>query len=145
MMDFSTPPRKSPPETLLPMINVVFLLLIFFLISARMTPPEPFPVTPPQSQVQSQAQAVGGGDFTLYLAADGRIGYAGALGDAALATLAADRDRYCAGQDCTAAPPRLSLRADAAVAAQAVAALLPRLGHLGFGRVDLVAAQGGRP
>ncbi len=142
-MDFSTPPRKSLPETLLPMINVVFLLLIFFLISARMAPPEPFPVTPPQSQAQSQAE--GGGDFTLYLAADGRIGYAGALGDAALAALAADRDRHCAGQDCTAAPPRLSLRADAAVAAQAVAALLPRLGHLGFGRVELVAGQGALP
>lgn len=142
MMDFSTPPRKSPPETLLPMINVVFLLLIFFLISARMAPPEPFAVTPPQSQAQSLAE--GDGDFTLYMTADGRIGYAGALGDAAFAALGADRDRHCATLDCTAEPPVLLVRADAAVAAQEVAALLPRLGALGFRHLELVTAQGGQ-
>ena len=33
-MRFASPPRRSPPESVVPMINVVFLLLIFFVVTA---------------------------------------------------------------------------------------------------------------
>ncbi len=136
-MDFSDPPRKAPAENLLPMINVVFLLLIFFLISAQLTAPEPFPVTPPEAEAAAEAEAAG--DFTLYLDAGGEVGYRDATGlDAALAALAAARARHCAARDCEAAPPTLALRADGAVPAARLAGLLPALGQLGFARVDLV-------
>jgi biopolymer transport protein ExbD len=135
MMEFSPPPRRTAQDSLLPMINVVFLLLVFFLISARMTPPEPFPVIPPQAQAQEEAQGL----FTLHIGADGRIGYRDALGDAALAGLAAARGAHCAAVDCAAEPPRLLLRADAGLPAVALARLMPRLGALGFDRVDLLA------
>ncbi len=139
-MNFSDPPRRRKEENLLPMINVVFLLLIFFLISAKMTPPEPFEVTPPEAQTEAEAQ----GEFTLYLAADGRLGYRDAQDDAALSALEAAQQEHCALTDCTAEPPRLTLRADAALPAAQLATLLPRLTGLGFAQIELVAQSGGR-
>lgn len=140
-MDFRDPPRRKPEENLLPMINVIFLLLIFFLISARMTAPEPFAVTPPKATAVSEAQ----GDFTLYIAADGLIAYREAQGDGALAAIAASRADHCASADCTTIPPRLTLRADSALPAQNLAALLPRLPALGFDGIELVTLAGPRP
>lgn len=140
-MDFASPPRRRPQETLLPMINVVFLLLIFFLISARMTPPEPFAVTPPQAQADAEAQ----GAFTLFIAADGILGYRDALGDAALDALSAARTDHCARTDCAADPPRLTLRADTALPAPRLAQLLPRLVPLDFAKIDLITSAGAIP
>lgn len=136
-MDFSSPPRRRPSENLLPMINVVFLLLIFFLISAEMTPPEPFPVSPPEAEAKAAAE----GEFTLHLSAEGLLGYRDQTGDdAALSALTGDRARFCTGADCVAVPPRLILRADAAVPGVRLAALLPRIGGLGFADLHLVTA-----
>lgn len=138
-MDFREPPRQRPAENLLPMINVVFLLLIFFLIAARMTPPEPFAVSPPRALAAEEAS----GAFTLFVAADGRLGYRDARDDAAMADLAAARVAHCAASDCGAEPPRLTIRADAALPAARLAALMPRLTALGFSRIELVAQGGG--
>lgn len=43
-----TPPPsiRSERENVIPLINVVFLLLIFFMIAGQMTQPEALPVTP---------------------------------------------------------------------------------------------------
>lgn len=141
-MDFRDPPRRAPEASLLPMINVVFLLLIFFLISARMTPPAPFAVTPPDVVAAQEAQGL----FTLYLDAEGRAGYRDASGEAALPALVAARDAHCAQADCALTPPRLALRADAASPAAVVAALVRRLGAQGFADLELVVlTQGGAP
>jgi biopolymer transport protein ExbD len=137
-MDFRDPPRRKPEENLLPMINVIFLLLIFFLIAARMTAPEPFAVTPPQAMTEAEAQ----GDFTLFIAADGLLGYRDARDDAALAAIAASREDHCRSIDCRADPPRLTLRADNALPAVRLAALMQRLPTLGFDSIELVAIGG---
>lgn len=137
-MDFSGPPRRRGDENLLPMINVVFLLLIFFLIAARLTAPEPFAVTPPEALSETEAQ----GEFTLFLAADGRIGYRAMENEAALQAIADARADHCAATDCAADPPHLTLRADAAMPAADLAQLLPRLSTLGFPRIELVARPG---
>lgn len=138
-MQFPPPRRRPTQENLLPMINVVFLLLIFFLIAARMTPPAPFAVTPPSAGATG---AEAEGDFTLYIAADGQLGYVDALGDAALPALVAARTAYCAAAVCDTAPPSLTLRADAALPAARLASLLPDLGALGFAGVELVTTGG---
>jgi len=140
-MDFSDPPRVRPQENLLPMINVVFLLLIFFLISARMTPPEPFDIIPPASVAEAEAR----GDFTLFLAADARIGFRDTVGQAALSALAAALSDHCATVECTTAPPRLTLRADAALPAARLAQVLPQLAGLGFAQIELVTRPGPAP
>jgi biopolymer transport protein ExbD len=139
-MHIPSPRRRGLEGNLLPMINVVFLLLIFFLISAKLAPPEPFPVMPPEARPQDEAMA----DFTLYLGADGAVGFldrlsAGAATDAAIINaLGAERAAYCDHADCTAMPPRLLLRADAAAPATRLAALLPALAQAGFTAADLV-------
>jgi len=140
-MDFSTQAPKRKEENLLPMINVVFLLLIFFLISAKMTPPEPFEVTPPSAQVEAEAE----GEFTLYIAADARVGFRDAIGEEALQMLAAEQTAYCELNDCEEAKPKLTLRADTALAAEELAALLPEISKLGFAQIELVARSGGTP
>jgi len=125
-------------EPLLPMINVVFLLLIFFLIVARMAVPAPIKVTPPEAQGGAVE-----GEFRLFLSATGELAFAppaqAALrGDAALVALGAARAAYCATAECGATAPALLVLADAQVSGAALASLLPRLAALGFAEAHLL-------
>lgn len=126
-MDFAPRPRKSRSESIVPMINVVFLLLIFFLMTAQIAPPAPFAVDPPQAETGDPAE----GPLVLYLSARGEIAFHDLRGPAALTALAA-----------AAAPPDtpVLLRADAQVAAATLAQLLPRLARLGLTQVHLITA-----
>lgn len=133
-MDFSEPPRRSPGDSLLPMINVVFLLLVFFLMAARIAPPAPFEVSPPQAVAEAEAQ----GMFTLFIDGDGRPGFRDITGEAAMAALAGARAEWCATAGCDPELPDLTLRADARLPASRLAALLPRLASAGYGRIELV-------
>jgi biopolymer transport protein ExbD len=132
--DLSEPPRRSSGDNLLPMINVVFLLLIFFLISAQLTAPEPFVVDPPEASSVEPVDGV----WTAYLSADGEFGYREARGDEVLALLETERRDHCAAVDCQSEPPILVLRADGVVPASRLARLMPHLGALGFAEVRLV-------
>lgn len=147
-MRFSPPPIRRTNVTLLPMINVVFLLLIFFLLAGEMRPAEPFPIEPPEVRAEAEAE----GEFTLWLGADGTLVFRdiqvpeGADDSALMAALAEAQAGYCAANDCAAQPPNLLLRADRSLPASRLAGLMPHLGALGFGRVDLIAASvGGAP
>jgi biopolymer transport protein ExbD len=123
-MNFDPPrPRRQRGENIVPMINVVFLLLIFFLMTAQIAPPEPFEVSPPQSEAKGPAED----PDTLYVSQTGVLAYEGARGDAALAALSA-RD--------PAVP--LTLRADAGLSAVSLAALLPKLAAAGVRETRLV-------
>jgi biopolymer transport protein ExbD len=104
------------------MINVVFLLLIFFMISSELAPAPPFDVRPPET---GQTATEAGEDDTLYLSATGEIAWRDLRGDAAILALAARGD----------AP--LELRADGAAPARDVAVLLRRLAVAGVGDVRL--------
>ncbi|MCO8145428.1 biopolymer transporter ExbD [Rhodovulum tesquicola] len=121
MFDFDTPAPRARAESIVPMINVVFLLLIFFLMSARIAPPEPFETTP----LRAAAQDPLAGD-TLYLSADGALAYGAARGEAVFAALAA-RDPV----------QPLVIRADAGVEAAALARLAARLAAEGQGALRL--------
>ena len=131
MRALTKPRRKASPEAgLLPMINVVFLLLIFLLISARLTPPEAISVTPPVAEGTPAP-----GDFTVLMGSDGDLAFGRVTGhDAALAALAAAYAAWCNGAACDAA---LTLRADALAPAASLAALLPEVARIGFARIDL--------
>jgi biopolymer transport protein ExbD len=130
-MQFSDPPRKAASENLLPMINVVFLLLIFFLIAATLAAPEPFAVTPPTASTGAEP----GEGAVIYLGADGALGFEGARDGAIWPALIAWR------ADCGAECPVLRLRADAGARAPDLAALMAQLAELGFARVALVAER----
>jgi len=102
------------------MINVVFLLLIFFLMTAQIAPPDPLEVTPPVADAAPREMR----DDTLYLDADGALAFGTLRGDPAIAA--------------AASMATLSLRADAGLPATDLAQVLMQLAAAGQTRVTLV-------
>jgi biopolymer transport protein ExbD len=108
------------------MINVVFLLLIFFLMTAQIVPPAPFDMTLPNASGEDDT-----GQTALYIRADGEIAFETARGEAALAQAAALHQGT-----------PLRLYADAALPAATLAQLLSRLAALGATQVEIVTEGG---
>lgn len=74
-MRFDEPPaRRLSDEGVVPLINVVFLLLIFFLIAGTMTPPSPLELDPVATQESPAARSP---SATLFVSPDGRVAYRG--------------------------------------------------------------------
>jgi len=64
------------------MINVVFLLLVFFMVAGSVESPKPFPVLPPESSQQRESLA----SRVLYVGLDGALALDGeAMTDGSLA------------------------------------------------------------
>lgn len=122
-MQFAPPRHRRSAENIVPMINVVFLLLIFFLMTAQIAPPEPFDIDPPASASDDIAE----GPIVLHVSADGSLAFRDARGEAVFAALSGlDRD------------VALLIRADATTKARDLARLLPKLAGLGLTDVSLV-------
>ncbi|MFV2052194.1 ExbD/TolR family protein [Aliiroseovarius sp. YM-037] len=122
-MNFGISRRKPPAESIVPMINVVFLLLIFFLMTAQIAAPDPFEVSPPAAEVGDVAD----GDGRFYVSADGDVSFDGRVGEAAIAA-AASGD----------VAETLEIYADAALAGAELAKLLAKLTGAGVKNVTLV-------
>ncbi|MDF1727893.1 MAG: biopolymer transporter ExbD [Sulfitobacter sp.] len=118
------PRPKGHSEPALPMINVVFLLLIFFLMSAQIVAPPPFEVTPPEAQA-GRALAE---DLRLQVSATGALALGEATDASVWSALAEVENR---------ADRKLLIRADAALPASQLAALMARLSALGFETIAL--------
>jgi biopolymer transport protein ExbD len=133
-MQFRRAVRKiDSEERILPLINVVFLLLIFFMLAGRLTDSEPFRVTPPESAEAAppQAPAEMPREATLLLAADGRLSLDGVvLQQSALPAAMAGR---LAGNSGLA----VRLKADGAAEAAEVVAVMEILRDAGIARVQL--------
>ena len=126
-MQFDMPPRRPRGESIIPMINVVFLLLIFFLLTAQIAPSTPFPVTPPDSRAEMPAE----GRDVLMVAADGRLAWNEARDDAVWSAIAAR----------TGTGP-VEIRADAQAPAVLLAGHLRRLRALSPAGARLVVTGG---
>lgn len=109
------------------MINVVFLLLIFFLMTATISPPEPFEISAPESATEQPAES----DLALYMDSQGLTAWSGQQGDAAIAALLAS------GIGRSPDTP-LIVRADRGVPAVEIARLLRRLAFGGVVNAQLV-------
>lgn len=127
MIDFAPPRRRTRGESIVPMINVVFLLLVFFLMTSQLAPPEPIDVTPPEAG----GETVEPGPATLFMGPDGTVAFRDLTGPDALAAFAA------AGAGAAQAPV---LRADRAAEARKVARVLNELARQGLAGVSLVVA-----
>lgn len=127
-MTFDEPDRKPPPESIVPMINVVFLLLVFFLMTATIVPPEPFDVTPPEST----AGAVSEADQPLFVDADGQLAWGDVRGEGVYAAIATAREHV------PGAPPLL-IRADRELPAVRMAGILRQLAFAGITESQLAA------
>ena len=123
-MNFNAPRRRQSEESIIPMINVVFLLLIFFLMTAQITAPDPFELAIPTSPQENEPE----GEATLYISKEAMLGYEGTTGPEAFEALLAGADKTIP----------LKLRADAELAAVEVAKILKRLTEVGFIKVDIL-------
>jgi biopolymer transport protein ExbD len=119
-------PRRPRAEGVVALINIVFLLLVFFLLTATIAPPEPLPVDLPAADL---ARAAGDPAEPLHVGADGALAWGAARGEAVFAALA------------SAPAAELALRADAGLDGAAFAALLARLRGLGVETVTLAVVQ----
>lgn len=125
-MRLSLPPRRRDSEPLLPMIDVVFFLIVFFMLVSTFAEPEPFAVERPEASATDPAE----GGTSLFIDSEGRLALwtADGLreGDDALAVLT------------SACPPACGpvlLHADARAPGTALAVLVARLAAMG--RTDL--------
>ncbi|MEM1299717.1 MAG: biopolymer transporter ExbD [Pseudomonadota bacterium] len=129
-MEFGTAQQKPRAESVVPMINVVFLLLIFFLMTATIAPSEPFEVAPPESRAEDPAEA----SQPLFVSAEGDLVWGELKDDAAVAAISSAR------QNGDNLPP-LTIRADRKVSGQAIARLLKRLAGAGVTQSQLIAVS----
>lgn len=130
-MKLSRPPAREPMETIVAMIDVVFFLLVFFMLIGRMDANAPFEVVPPLGLTGIELP---GGGVMLAVGADGQTALNGVeMGAddivAALAAMAAQGD------------PAVRVNAHHAAALGHVLPLLGRLEDLGLGDVALVVTQ----
>jgi len=132
-MKLRRPDRRERPENVTPLINVVFLLLIFFMMAGQLSRTDPFPLSPPDSASEREPAKQ---PATLYVAADGRIAVGGegvSLDGLADAVAAAREDDSA----------RLRLKADRGADAARVVAVMHRLREAGVERIDLLTVRGG--
>ena len=74
------PPRqhskKNEDDSVLPLINIVFLLLIFFMIAGRLAVNDPFRIEPPHSNSDGKTKV---NETVIALGEDGRLVFEGQL------------------------------------------------------------------
>lgn len=148
------PPRPTVSENnLIPMINVVFLLLIFFMVAGMVRVADPLPLKAPESTTDNPVVA----ESVLYVTDDGTLKLddtsvtMASLGATLekLKTIAADRD---SSADNTSQEPKgtapqlpdeaplLAIKADARVTVSLLRDILDAARDAGLSRVELVTS-----
>lgn len=123
--------RRTPApdgENVLPLINVVFLLLVFFMVAGALERADLFAVEPPEAAVDAEAQV---DENVLLMAADGRLAFDGAP---------LEREDLAEAVGTIGDVP-LKLKADAGTEALEVVSLLEELRAAGVETVILLATE----
>ncbi|MEX2617236.1 MAG: biopolymer transporter ExbD [Alphaproteobacteria bacterium] len=130
-MHFASPRPRKDEERILPLINIVFLLLIFFMLAGRLAASDPFNVAPAQSASEATAESP---EMLVLVGADGQLALDGKiLDDAALGADVAAR-LGGAGD----ANPRIRLKADGGAPAVRVVAVMELLREAGVETLSLL-------
>ena len=117
---------KGSEERTLPLVNVVFLLLIFFMLSGQLAAVDPFQTVPPQSASEGQTPPR---QFVVHLGADGRLAVDGEImNEIALGRVLAQHG----------GSPAVRLKADGRVDAVRTVAVMEVLRSAGIEKVDLL-------
>lgn len=137
-MHFQSPRPRNDEERILPLINVVFLLLIFFMLAGRLAASDPFEIAPPKSQSEGPAERQ---ELLVLVGADGRLALGNEVMEAeALKAAVADRMQSAEGV-------AVRLKADSNAAAIEVVAVMELLRDAGVEKLKLLtvpeAAGGG--
>ncbi len=132
-MRLRRPHRRHAGETVIPLVNIVLLLLVYFILAGRLADPQPFAVDPPASVTGDPA---GPEHLVVLVGRDGRLALDGrptdldALGDAVARRL----------EGAPSGP--VIVRADAAAEAATVIAVLGVLQSAGAGSLRVIARAG---
>ncbi len=128
-MHFPERRPRNDEERVLPLINVVFLLLIFFMLAGRLTGSDVFPVSPPQSASEG---APGPREMLVLVGEDGRVAINGdiVVEEQLLSRLAAEV--------AAEGELRVQLKGDARVAATRVVEVMEQLREAGVERLRLL-------
>ena len=129
--------QRDSEENVLPLINIVFLLLIFFMIAGALSSSAPFELQPPRAGGAPDVPAPTGADIAI--ARDDRIAFAGE--QVALEDLPGRVRRWADGSGDDAV---LTLRADGRGDSERLLAVIDALRSAGIERVRLLAV-GGEP
>lgn len=127
-MEMARPARRPKPEGIVPMINVVFLMLIFFLMTAQIAPPDPIEVEPPVAEAEPTATD----GATLHLGADATLAFEAFRGEAAIAAAIAEAEALDAP---------LYIRADKESPAVEIAHMLAAVARLSSVEVRLLTVR----
>lgn len=133
MIWFDKPRAKTDDERILPLVNVVFLLLIFVMIAGEVISPDPFQTKPPYSTREGRT---GTPAITVHVGADLQL----ALEDmpvtqAMLARLLHEKEELGA----------VRLKADGRVPASQVVTIMELLASVGAREVDLITVSAVSP
>ena len=124
---------KDDDQRILPLINVVFLLLIFFMIVGHLAAADPFHIEPPTSISETEP---GGQDHIILVGADGRIALDGAvMDDAALKAALAGPEAGDQGQ--------FRLKADGGADAVRLVEIMEMMRAAGIEKVHLLTVPQG--
>ncbi len=116
-------------DALIPLINVVFLLLIFFMLAGQLETPDILSVEPPRSARVDSAEPL---HLLLLLASDGRIAVDGEI------LQAEDLPLWLQAHLKVAQKPSITLKADAQVSARQLRHLLHILRQAGIPNITLL-------
>ncbi len=73
-MRFAQPKRPKDLVNITPLIDVVFILLVFFMLAGAIEKPDPLDVAPPQSAAEEAGDVE---DLVILIDADGRLAFNG--------------------------------------------------------------------
>lgn len=135
-MQFQTPRPKNDDERILPLINVVFLLLIFFMLAGKLAASDPFEIAPPQSASES---SIGAEVLLVQVGAEGQLALEGEI--------LTKSDLQTAVTERMSADPNtpIQLKADAAAKATEVVAVMQLLRAAGVERLRLLTQPASAP
>lgn len=137
-MHLPEPERRELGENLVPLINIVFLLLIFFMVAGAIQAFEALDVTPPESTADAPPTD---GDVLL-VAADGRLALGERIFDRSeLADQLAERDASTETDGEVVDTSILRVKADADTPSGTLLDVLEALREAGLDRVLLVTEQ----
>jgi biopolymer transport protein ExbD len=128
-MRFARQRPRNEDDRILPLINVVFLLLIFFMLAGRLSASDPFKIDPPRSAGAGKVEIE---QLLVQVGADGRLALNGEELEESALTAAV------AAQVGEGVPAAVRLKADGGVEAVRVVAIMELLRAAGIETLQLL-------
>ena len=123
-------------DQLIPLINVVFLMLIFFMVVGRLAPSDRFPVNPPTSHSHQTAVE---NSVTISVTLEGRLTVGDTPVTPDLLTVELRRSLDAAMTD-GQGQPEIHIRADAKLTMAQLSPILERLRDSGLSKVRVLTS-----